>query len=64
MKDPTYQKAQRIADDAFATYDPIRRAYRAGKVSDDTYLAARAIYHASQMVFDDAWRAAAYGKDA
>jgi len=64
MTNAIYQEAKRVADEAFATYDPIRRAYAAGKVSDDTYLAARATYHAAQMVFDDAWRAAAYGKDA
>ena len=64
MSDAIYQEAKRVADEAFATYDPIRRAYGAGKVSDDTYLAARATYLAAQMVFDDAWRAAAYGKDA
>jgi outer membrane protein TolC len=55
----TYKNALAIADAAFAAYDPIRRDYHAGKVSDADYLAARAIYHASQMKFDDAWREAA-----
>jgi hypothetical protein len=64
MTSATYQEAMRVADQAFATYNPIRIAYHAGNVSDDTYLAARATYHAAQMVFDNAWRAAAYGKDA
>lgn len=64
MTNAIYQEAKRVADEAFATYDPIRRAYADGKISDDTYLAARATYNSAQMVFDDAWRAAAYGKDA
>ena len=64
MTNAIYQEAKRVADEAFATYDPIRIAYHAGKLSDDTYLAARATHDAALRVFDDAWRAAAYGKDA
>ena len=55
----TYKNALAIADAAFAAYEPIRRGYHAGKVSDEDFLAARAIYYAAQMKFDDAWREAA-----
>jgi hypothetical protein len=33
MNDAIYQDAKRVVDEAFAAYEPIRSAWRAGKVS-------------------------------
>ena len=58
----TYLAANDAMTLAFNTYDPVRRAYHAGKVLDVDYLAARATYNSAMDVFDKAWLAAAKAK--
>jgi len=54
---PEYQAALDAADVAFQKFEPIRRAYHEGKLSDDVFLAAAAEYRAAQAAFDVAFDA-------
>lgn len=54
-----YEAASAAADAAFLVFDPIRSAFRSGKVSADEYLAARTVYEAVKADFDVAFAAAA-----
>ena len=40
-----YQQAQKAHSEAFKAYVPVRDAYRAGKLDDQTFLAAQKKYY-------------------
>lgn len=54
---PEYKAALEAADAAYQKFEPIRRAYHEGKLSDDAFLAAAAEYDAAQAAFDVAFSA-------
>ena len=47
-----YRNALKMYRTAMLAYDPIRDAFRAGKVSDDVFLAAQAEFYAASAAFD------------
>lgn len=54
---PAYQKALDEIREATAKYTVVRDAYRAGKISDAEYLAARKVWKDAEAAFDVAYAA-------
>ncbi len=54
---PAYKAAYDKHNAAYRVYEPIRKAYNAGEISDTEYLAARKIYDAATAEFDKAFAA-------
>ena len=55
MNSKQYEDARQAANAAFKVYEPIRDAYRAGKLSDAEFLAAQKTYYAAEALFDAAY---------
>ena len=56
-----YGAAYDASGAAFRVFDAVRIQYRAGKISDAEFLAARAEYDKSMRAYDEAYSLAAYG---
>ena len=50
-----YEDAAKAHSEAFAIFNETTRAFRARDISDDEYLAARAVWDAAAKTFDDAF---------
>lgn len=55
MNSQAYEDALDKANAAYHVYEPIRQAYRAQKIGDAEFLAAKAIYDAVNAEYDAAY---------